>query len=1115
VRGAKRSDHQAAAIFATGGELGALMARHDWSATPLGPVSGWPPGLVSATSICLQSRFPMIIFWGPGLIQIYNDAYRPILGAKHPVSLGQPARECWAELWDVIGPMLAGVLERGEATFSDDLLLFMDRHDFTEETYFTFSYSPIRDASGAVGGVFCAVVETTERVVGERRLRTLRGLGGRTADAKTAEGACQTAAETLAGNPDDVPFALFYLLDAGGDGTTLVASTGTGPSIDWPFEEVLRTGRSTVVGNGGAPAVVVPITQATTRPAGFLVFGVNPRRPLDEGYRGFFELVTGHVATAITDARAYEAERRRAEALAELDRAKTIFFSNVSHEFRTPLTLLLGPLEEVLAGDVDGKDRERVDVAYRNALRLLKLVNTLLSFSRLEAGRTRAVYEPVDLAAYTVDLAGMFRSAFERGGLALNVDCPQLPEPVHVDPTMWEEIVLNLVSNAFKHTFFGQVDVTLRADDGSAELTVRDTGVGIPPEALPHLFERFHQVPGTRARTYEGSGIGLSLVHELVALHGGTVTVESELGSGSAFTVRIPLGVDHLPVDHLGADAGAPNAVAPAASAYVEDALRWLPEAEPGGDTEADRTAPADSGVVLVADDNADMRAHLKRILSPHWTVRLAPDGDAALRMVRADPPDIVVTDVMMPLLDGFGLLRALRVDPAIRDVPVIVLSARAGQEATVEGLDAGADDYVVKPFTAAELVARVRTHLQTARVRREAVELTRGLANASHALASTLDVDQLVDVLTTLVVPQWADECVVWLREQARGSGEWRSVPRLVAQGGPLASAVRSDPGAAAELLGVPQALATLRPRQALLPGGEPTLTLALHGRGRQTGALTVARHRVAPWRPTDVEYLSDLGRRLGLALDNASRYQAERDVAVTLQRSLLPSELPSVPGVDLAARYQPGGQGASVGGDWYDAFPVPSGGLALAIGDVMGRGVRAAAIMGQLRAALRGYALEDLPPARLLTRLDAFVEASGEPHLSTCLYAVYDPDAAVLRIAGAGHLPPLLIGPDGTSRHTRFPVGLPLGVGSVDDFTYTDHEIPVEPGSLLLFYTDGLIERRQQSIDLGMRALEQATRIEAGFPTADALCDHVLATLGAADNPDDTTLLAALIRR
>ena len=262
------------------------------------------------------------------------------------------------------------------------------------------------------------------------------------------------------------------------------------------------------------------------------------------------------MATAVSNARAYEEERKRAEALAEINRAKTQFFSNVSHEFRTPLTLMLGPLEEVLAkpeANPLSDDRSLVRLAHRNGVRLLKLVNTLLDFSRIEAGRVQASFHPIDLAVFTAELASNFRSAIERAGLHLVIDCPSLPHQVYVDADMWEKVVLNLISNAFKFTFEGEIGIAAKpsSDGRYAEVTVRDTGTGIPPEELSHLFERFHRVEGARGRSIEGSGIGLALVQELIKLHGGTIRVTSEVGQGSTFTVAIPFGLGHLPADRI------------------------------------------------------------------------------------------------------------------------------------------------------------------------------------------------------------------------------------------------------------------------------------------------------------------------------------------------------------------------------------------------------------------------------------------------------------------------------------------------------------------------------------------------------------------------------------
>ena len=451
---------------------------------------------------------------------------------------------------------------------------------------------------------------------------------------------------------------------------------------------------------------------------------------------------------------AREQERQRAESLAELDRAKTLFFGNVSHEFRTPLTLSLAPLQDALSDRVhplDPVNRERLELVHRNNLRLLKLVNTLLDFSRIEAGRMEAVYEPTDLAAYTAELASVFRSAIERAGLQLIVDCPPLPEPVFVDREMWEKIVLNLLSNAFKFTFEGEIRVSLHSTDSNqAVLQIQDTGTGIAPEHLPHLFERFYQVRGTQARTHEGSGIGLALVHELVRLHGGSLEVSSSLGEGTCFTIALTFGIEHLPSDRL-QDEGDLNqptrtltSTATGAAAYVAEAERWFPEqgvrgwgdGEMGRDLEIETpptplpphspiSSPSSARVLLI-DDNADMREYLTHILSGYVQIEAVADGATALAIAQERVPDLILSDVMMPGLDGFELLEALRADPRTKEIPIILLSARAGEDAIVEGLQAGADDYLIKPFSAQELVSRVTTHLQMSQLRGEALQKAR-----------------------------------------------------------------------------------------------------------------------------------------------------------------------------------------------------------------------------------------------------------------------------------------------------------------------------------------------------------------------------------------------------
>jgi PAS domain S-box-containing protein len=411
-------------------------------------------------------------------------------------------------------------------------------------------------------------------------------------------------------------------------------------------------------------------------------------------------------------------------------RAKTEFFGNVSHEFRTPLTLMLGPLEDLLGGvrgELSGPVADELRMVQRNALRLSKLVDALLDFSRIEAGRAEAAFEPVDLAALTTDLASTFRSAVERAGMRLVVACAPLPEPVFVDRGMWEQIVLNLLSNAFKFTLAGEIRVTLEADDAAVRLAVRDTGTGIPEAELPNLFERFHRVPGAAGRNAEGTGIGLALVRELARLHGGEVSVESAPGRGSCFTVRVPRGSDHLPGERV---SRAPRASTPgdartSADAFVAEALRWVPAEEA---REPAEEAPVGQGTrkrIVLADDNADMRDYVRRLLAVTHEVVTVADGREALEEVRARRPDMLVSDVMMPGMNGIDLIRTVRADPSLRTLPVLLLSARAGEESRLAGLDVGADDYLTKPFSARELIARVRVQLHLADLREEAREAT------------------------------------------------------------------------------------------------------------------------------------------------------------------------------------------------------------------------------------------------------------------------------------------------------------------------------------------------------------------------------------------------------
>jgi PAS domain S-box-containing protein len=771
---------KAEAFLSGGGELGERIRAFDWAATTLGAPAGWPQSLKTAIRIMLASRQPIWIGWGPDLTYFYNEPYKSIIGGKHPWALGRPTRDVWAEIWGDIGPLLDTALAGQEGTYSEEQLLIMERHGYQEETYYTFSYTSIPDDEGGVGGIICANTDDTHRVLAERQSALLKELAGSALQSAGALEACVLSAAALSTNHRDLPFAMIYLIDEERGGAQLAGTSGIGPdhgaarrivtlSEDTLFAmgDALNTREMAVVDlpPGEWPAgpwphpptrvMVAPILPAAEGGrAAVLVAGLNPLRQLDANYRDFLGLVAAQLASNIARAEAFEEEKRRVAALAEIDRAKTIFFSNTSHEFRTPLTLMLGPLQDLLShedGAVVPAPRADLEMMQRNGARLLKLVNTLLDFSRIEAGKIDAVFEPVDLAAYTAELASTFRSAMARANLDFIVDCPPQPDEIYVDRDMWEKIVLNLVSNAFKYTLAGQVIVSLRtsSDGDHVELSVGDTGVGIPQDQLPLLFDRFHRIPGQDGRSQEGTGIGLALVQELVRLHGGVIGVESGPG-GSTFRVSLPRGAAHLPQDRVRAAPVAPSAGG-GTGVFAAEAMRWL-EGNPSflldidGEAPAPITRPAcETGrpLVLLADDNADMRDYVRRLLSERYDVHVVSDGQAALDAARRRRPDLVLSDVMMSRMDGFGLTRALRADDALRDIPVILLSARAGEDSSVDGLTAGADDYLVKPFSARELLARVRANIDLSSLRREALrvenELRRKAEDAQERIESIL----------------------------------------------------------------------------------------------------------------------------------------------------------------------------------------------------------------------------------------------------------------------------------------------------------------------------------------------------------------------------------------
>ena len=741
------------AVFAAGGEMGAAMAGVDWARSALGPVERWSSVLRSTVGMVLGNGLAMCVLWGPDLVLLYNDGFRDLIGDRHPAALGRPVLSVFPEMEHLTGPLLRQVRDTGRGVVEHDRPFpYLMRRGFREEAFFTFGFSALRDGADVVG-VLSTVVETTGQVQGARRLRVLHHLATGAGEGSEAEAGARTIA-MLADDPQDVPFALLYLVDRTGTELHLAATSGLAPGgpaaprrlgvhdvTGWPVSAVVRRGeprrvddlatrfRGTAFGPHPEPPSCAFVLPAGRRPdnatAAVIVLGVSARIPLDPAYRSFLDLVAEQVGASLIAARRRQEARERITTLAALDRDRTEFFAGVSHEFRTPLTLILGPLEQLLDTGAELTQAEVSDaarLAYRNALRLLKLVNTLLEFAQLEQGRTVPRIEEVDLAALTADVASVFRSAVEKAGLRLDVDCPPLPRTVPVDPEMWERIVLNLVSNALKHTFAGSITIALRLQQNHAELDVIDTGIGVADDQLPQLFTRFHRVRGARSRSHEGSGLGLALVQQLAQLHHGSVRVRSTLGEGSRFTVWLPLA-QRRHVDEPGGTDDDRRIVH--RRAFVEEAQLWLSGrgAVPAGVRDASPATPAPPGrqpAVLLVEDNADLRDYVRRLLADRYDVTVAADGGEALAAIGERRFDLVLSDVMMPELDGLELLAKIRTDPVHRATPVILLTALADPGSTVAGLVAGAHDYVVKPFTARELIARVEAQLALARLRED-----------------------------------------------------------------------------------------------------------------------------------------------------------------------------------------------------------------------------------------------------------------------------------------------------------------------------------------------------------------------------------------------------------
>ncbi|MEJ2863784.1 chemotaxis protein CheB [Actinomycetospora flava] len=728
-------------VLAGAGEVARLARGTDWEATPFGAVSGWPPALRTTVRLVLGSPLAMCLWWGPDRARLPNDAYRALMGADD-TGLGQPG-----DVPDVLDEDVERRVRAGESVEVREVRQPVTRGGGTEDASFDLAVVPVEDA-GTVPGILATVVERTAEVLADRRLRALHELTERTADADGWHETFERAIGVLAGHAEDVPFALGYRIDHVGAVARLVAGTGAagvlapprmplGERWGWPLAHAESTGEPVLVedvgarfadaGRDGDPpcrrALVLPLPH-TDGEAGALVLGLPPRH--DARHEEFLRLVGAAVALRLGEARTREKDRERAERLAALERARTSFFADVSHEFRTPLTLVLAPVEDGLARpDLPDDLRADLELARRHARRLLRLVGTLLDSAHVRAGRLRARFEPADLAALTAEIVAVFREAADRGGVALRVDAAPLPAPVWLDPQLWERILAHLLSNALKHTFEGAIDVRVRALPHHAEVQVADTGVGIPRTDLPLVFQRFHRVATTAARSHDGAGIGLSLTEELVRRHRGRIRVRSEEKVGTTVTVWLPMG-SRPEMEHTVEERS--DHPLDVAEALAEEAAAWAPvdgdrtlhdvtllDEPPGAAGDPVRSSRVPGARVLVAEDHPDLRRYLHRLLAATWDVRTVEGAAEVLEAAREHRPDVVLADVTAPP-DGPALVRRLRADPQLRATPIVLLT-------TDPSADAGADDHLVTPFSGRELVARLGAQIELARLRHRGAE--------------------------------------------------------------------------------------------------------------------------------------------------------------------------------------------------------------------------------------------------------------------------------------------------------------------------------------------------------------------------------------------------------
>jgi PAS domain S-box-containing protein len=654
---------QPGTIAAPASEAGRLLRETDWSRTPLGPMSGWPESLRIAVSICLNSRFPMFVWWGPQRINIYNDAYAPMLGARHPAAFARAAEEVWQEIWDVVGEQVVHVMRTGEPTWNDRVMLLMERNGYPEEAWFTWSYSAIYQEDGTIGGLFCAVSEETARVKAEReRDRLVRE--------------AQDAAQTLRTWFDNAPG--FIALLRGPEFVFEMANQAYYQLVGHRRIEGLPVFEAIPEGRRQGFEELLQGVYATGKP--FVGRGLRfvvqrePGGPLTET---FIDIVyqpvrdaDGTIVGIFAQGHDVSEQVQAVQALQDADRRKDEFLATLAHELRNPLAPIRQAASLAKAPALDAQRRTwALEVIERQSRQMALLLDDLLDVSRISRGHLQLRLQPVALGDVVAAALETARPLFDRKRHRLDVELPAADVTLSADPLRLAQTLSNLLSNAAKYTSEGgHIELRASVEAGEAVIAVRDDGIGLSPESQAHIFEMFSQVASALDRAEGGLGIGLALSRGLVELHGGRIEVHSAgLGRGSEFIVRLPLEQTRATDsrDH-----------------------------EPTAPREADPVS------VLIADDNADARDSLAALLEiTGHTIHVAPDGEQALALAERHRPDVVILDIGMPLLNGYEVAARIRASDWGRQMRLIALTGWGQATDQERARQVGFDHHVTKPL--------------------------------------------------------------------------------------------------------------------------------------------------------------------------------------------------------------------------------------------------------------------------------------------------------------------------------------------------------------------------------------------------------------------------------